>query len=46
MVILTSVDVDTDTHESDIALIASEYVKGNYGFDPLELCYDYEINEV
>ena len=46
MVVLTSVDVDTDTHESDIALMASEYVKGNYGFDPLELSYDYEVNEV
>lgn len=46
MNVVTSVDVDEEMKDEDIAITAGHYVNGNYGFNPFELCYDYEINEV
>lgn len=46
MVVMVSVDVEPDLTDERIAGIAGAYVYGNYGFNPNELCYDYEINEV
>lgn len=46
MVVMVSVDVENELTDERIARIASEVTLDNYGFDPLELCYDYEVNEV
>lgn len=46
MVVLTSIDVENELTDERLAKIAGEYVEGNYGFNPFELCYDYEVNEV
>lgn len=39
-------DICEGLEDEEIAKIASAVTLDNYGFDPLELCYDYEINEV
>ena len=46
MVVLTSVDLENELTDERIASIAGEYIEGNYRFNPYELSYDYEINEV
>ena len=46
MVVLVSVDVDPELSDGEIARIASQYTLDNYGISPLDLCFDYEINEV
>lgn len=46
MVVMVSVDVEPQLEDEEIAKIAGDYVQGNYGFNPYNLAYDYEINEV
>ena len=46
MVVMVSVDVENELTDERIARIAGEYVEGNYGFNPYEISYDYEVNEV
>ena len=46
MVVMTSVDVENELTDERIARIAGEYIYGNYGFNPYETAYDYEVNEV
>lgn len=46
MVVMVTVDLESELTDERIARIAGEYVEGNYGFNPHELAYDYEVNEV
>lgn len=49
MTVHTTVFIEHHADESvdeEIAFIAGEYVQGNYGFNPFDLCYDYEVIEV
>ena len=46
MVVMTSVDIDEQLDDEQIAGFAGAYVYGNYGFNPNELSYDYEVIEV
>lgn len=46
MVVMVTVDVEPNLEPEEIAIIAGTYVYGNYGFNPYETAYDYEVNEV
>ena len=50
MVVQTRVTISDELDETidddSIVQIASQNILDNYGFDPLDLCYDYELNEV
>lgn len=39
-------DYHDNVSDEEIAEYASKGILDNYGINPLELCYDYEINEV
>jgi hypothetical protein len=46
MTVFTTIFIDQDLAPEDIAIMAGEYVLGNYGFNPEKLCHDYEVIEV
>lgn len=46
MVVQTRISAMSDDDEQDIARWASENIEETYGFNPLDLCHDYEIHEV
>jgi hypothetical protein len=43
VIVSTSIAVENELTDERIARIAGEYVEGNYGFNPMEMCHEYEV---
>lgn len=46
MIVSTTINVENELTDDRLARIAGEYVEGNYGFNPYEICYEYEVTGV